>query len=347
MQEQSLGFDKEHVVTVDLSRVPSKFRINFIEELKKQSAVESVSFTNAVPGRPGWQGQWAYDEELGEDAPVVDSEYMSVDENYIDVLGLELIAGRNFSPDRAADRDDALIINETLVREMNWGTPENALGKRITSPSRTPAGEVIGVVKDYHEQGLQDEIWPQAMDYDPRWSRYAAISYGNADVTDLMDQTRAAFDQTVGDYTFEYFFLDQEFDKQYRSEERLMRVFIIFTVLTIAIAVIGLLGLVSFMVISRMREISIRKVLGANEATLVTLLSREFTFLVLLSNLIVIPIIWILGRSWLEDFAYHGSINPMIFVYALLISVILALLVVGIQVFLAARRDPVKVLRSL
>lgn len=346
VQESDLGFEKEQVLVFDITRVPSANQQVFANGLREISMVKQVTLTNALPGRPGWLGQWAYAGDQGENAPQVDTEYMAIDENYLEVLGLELIAGRNFDPQRQSDIDDGLIINETTVREMDWLTPENAIGKRIVSPSSTPAGEVIGVVRDYHGLGLQENIWPMAMDYSPERSRYVAVKFATGQTSALMQQTEEIWKNTFGDYTREYFFLDEEFDKQYRSEERLMQVFILFAVLTVIIAGIGLLGLVSFMVTSRTREIGIRKVMGANEAMIVRLLSREFMLLVLLANVLIIPLVWWIAQNWLNEFAYHGPVNPMVFLITLLFTGVLALTVVGVQTFIAARKNPVETLRA-
>jgi putative ABC transport system permease protein len=345
MQEQDLGFDKEQVLVFDVTRVPAQYYSAFAEGLRDQSGITAVSLTNALPGRPGWQGQWAYPDDNPQ-SDYVDTEYMAVDEHYLDMLNLTLLAGRNFDPARPADRTDGLIINETTVREMGWETPENAIGKRIVSPSNTPAGEVIGVVQDYHGEGLQREIWPMAMAWSSNdYGHYFAVRFTTGNTSELLSSVESLWKSTLGDYTFDYFFLNQEFEKQYRSEQQLMQVFILFAILTVIIAAIGLLGLVSFMVVSRTREIGIRKVMGATSSLIVRLLSKEFLILVVLANLVVIPLVWITGSSWLDNFAYHMPVNPMIFILTLAITIILAALVVGAQTLLAARQNPAEILR--
>ena len=165
MRNQDLGFDKEQILVLDATNLPGTASPEaFKAHLNTIASVENVSFTNALPGKPGWQGQWAYPETIAEDKQV-DTEYMAIDENYIQTLGLELISGNNFNLNSPSDLDQGLIINETTVKAMGWNDPVNALGKKITSPSRAPEGVVIGVVKDYHGVGLQDQIWPKVMDY--------------------------------------------------------------------------------------------------------------------------------------------------------------------------------------
>jgi len=347
MRNQNLGFDKEQILVMDATRVPGSASHNaFKNSLKSLSGVENVSFTNALPGRPGWQGQWAYPETIEEENQI-DTEYMAIDENYISTLGLELIAGTNFDLNNKTELEDGLIINETTVREMGWQTPENAIGKKIVSPSQRPAGIVIGVVKDYHGLGLQNHIWAKVMDYSSQdYGRYYAVRFSTGQTSNLISNAKHLWGENLGDYQFEYFFLDQDFDRQYRSEERLMQVFIIFAILTIIIAAVGLLGLVSFIVHSRVKEIGIRKVLGANVLSITRLLSKEFVMLVIIANLITFPMVWYFGNKWLNDFAYHLDINPVIFLITLCITLFMTIATVIVQTIKAGRMNPVDVLKA-
>lgn len=347
MRSKNLGFQKEQVLVLDATRVPrSASHGSFKNNLLALTGVKDVSFTNALPGRPGWQGQWAYPGSI-EEGQHVDTEYMAIDENYLDVLGLELMAGHNFSPSNKAELEEGLIINETTVYQMGWQDAENALGKEIVSPSGYPEGKVIGVVKDYHGMGLQENIWPMAMDYaSHEQGRYYALRIETAQVLSLMEQIKKGWQTHLGDYMFEYFFLDDDFERQYQAEERLMQVFTLFSMLTLIIAGIGLLGLVSFLVLSRKREISIRKVLGASLLSIAGLLSKEFVLLVLLANIITAPIAWYLGNQWLNGFAFHVNINPVIFLITLVVTLVMAVLTVGVQTLKAGLANPAEALRS-
>jgi putative ABC transport system permease protein len=347
MRNMDLGFDREQILVLDVTRVPKTASHEaFKNSLISLSGVESVSFTNALPGRPGWQGQWAYPETVDE-GNQIDTEYMAIDEHYLNTLGLTLLAGNNFDVHNKGELEDGLIINETTMREMGWITPENAIGKKIVSPSQSPAGTVIGVVKDYHGVGLQEHIWPKAMDYTSQdYGRYYAFRFTTGNTSDLISNTKKLWTENLGDYGFEYFFLDEDFDKQYRSEERLIQVFMIFAVLTSIIAGIGLLGLVSFVVLSRVREIGIRKVLGANISSIATLLSREFVVLVILANIFSFPLVWYFGKLWLNNFAYHTNINPAIFIITLGLTLFIAIATVVFQTIKAGKMNPVDVLKA-
>ncbi|WP_436516878.1 ABC transporter permease [Ekhidna sp. To15] len=345
MRTQQLGFDKEQMLIIDATDVPRNgARMVLKNDLKNLPGVQFVSHTNALPGRPGWQGQWAYPGK--EEGEQVDTEYMAIDENYIDALGLKLIAGKNFENSKPSELKEGLIINESCVIAMGWKNPEDAIGKRIVSPSKTPEGTVIGVVKDYHGLGLQDQIWPKAMDYTgDNYGRYYAIKYDAAQTYDLIKAIEKSWDQTFNSYPLEYFFLDEDFDRQYREENQLAKVLSIFAIMVIIVSAIGLMGLISFVALSRTKEVGIRKTMGATIPQIILILSKEFMYLVFIGNLLAIPLIWYYGNEWLNDFAYHMSINPIIFIITILITSVIALITVGLQTFKTAKMNPVNALR--
>lgn len=358
MKNKDLGFVKDQVLVLDVSRVPANAANKFgassngvvgsyevlKNEMLKFPQVEQVSFTNAVPGKPGWVGQWSHAADKSADE-TVDVEYMTIDENYIQTLGLNLIAGNNFDLSRTADLSEGLIINETAAQQYGWMTPEEAIGKKIDSPSKHPAGIVIGVVKDYHEFGLQQSIYPMVMDFNPQYSRYFAIRYQTAQTEELLANLETMWQQYYAGYDFTYFFLDDNFEKQYHAEQRLSTVFTVFAVITILIALIGLIGLVSCMVVARTKEIGIRKVLGADVLSISRLLSKEFMVLVILATALACPVAWYAMNEWLEGFAYRTVISWQLFAYTGVIALGITLVTVSIQTIRAALADPVDSLR--
>ena len=345
MRNQNLGFNKEQVLVVDATDTPNNSSRQVLKnELMNLPGVQTVSLTNALPGRPGWQGQWAYPGR--EEGEQVDTEYMAIDENYIEALDLKLLAGENFDSNKKSELEDGLIINESCVYAMGWEGPQDAIGKRIVSPSKRPEGTIIGVVKDYHGLGLQENIWPKAMDYASKThGRFYAIKYNNDQTYDLIKSIEKTWDNSYGDYVLEYFFLDQDFDRQYNEENQLAQVLSIFAVVVIIVSAIGLLGLISFVALSRTKEVGIRKTLGASISQIIYILSKEFVLLVLLGNLLAVPLIWYFGNEWLNDFAYHTSINPFIFIVTILVTGIIAFITVSFQTFKTAKMNPVKSLR--
>ncbi len=347
MQKQELGFNKEEIVVINAARARSANPLGFEtfkNQLKELAMVDEVTHTNALPGHGGWMGQVAYPEGKSGDA-AVSVEYMAIDDHYIATLGLELVAGRGFDKAHEAELKEGLVLNETAVARFGWSSPQEAIGKRITSPSGSPEGEVIGVVKDYHQFGLQQKIGPMAMDYAPENSYLYAVRYKASHTQQLIGELDQLWKKAFPGYDFSYFFLDQDFEKQYQSEQRLASVFGGFAVITILIAIIGLVGLVSFMVVAKTKEIGVRKVLGADVWSITRLLSKEFVVLVIIANVLAFPLAWYFSNQWLQRFAYRGDLNFMLFAWTMLIALTITLLAVGYQTIRAATADPVNSLR--
>jgi putative ABC transport system permease protein len=347
MQSQDLGFAKDQIFVVRADRVRSPDPLafeSFRNEIQTLAIVENVSFTNSLPGNPGWQGQVAYPEGRSGDY-AISVEYMAIDENYVNTLGLSFVAGHGFDKQREAELNEGLILNETAVKKFGWASPQEAIGKKITSPSQHPAGEVIGVLKDYHQLGLQQNVGPMTMDYNSQYAYLYAVRFKGENAQALVESISKLWKKRFSGYDFNYFFLDQDFEKQYQAETRLANVFAVFAVITIIIAMIGLVGLVSFMVASRTKEIGIRKVLGAEVMSISSLLSKEFLTLVIVANLIAFPLAWYFADKWLQNFANRMEVRPMIFISTLLIAVGITLVTISFQTIKAAMTDPVKSLR--
>jgi len=348
MQNKDLGFTKEEVLVLNVAQITNettpRFQ-TFLNSLRQFAAVKQVTFCNAVPGLPGWIGQIAYPEgKTGEHT--VDTEYLAVDENYLNTLNLTLLAGKNFDLNHSIDLQEGLLINERSVIDFGWQTPEQAIGKRITSPSGTPEGRVIGVIKDYHETGLQQPIGPMVMDYNPDAAYLYAIRYAAANTQELINGIGQLWKESFPGYEFSYFFLNEKFEQQYQSEKRLSNVFFIFSTITIVIAFIGLYGMLSFIIVTKTKEIGIRKVLGATIVQITKLLSYEFILLVGIASIIAVPVTWYAAANWLQRFAYRIQVSPIVFIITALFAIILTLLTVGIQAIRAASANPVESLRT-
>jgi putative ABC transport system permease protein len=270
---------------------------------------------------------------------------MAIDEHYIKTLGLEIVAGSNFDKEKQVELNDGLVLNERAVAMFGWASPQEAIGKRIDSPSGFPKGKVIGVVKNYHSVGLQQQIGPMAMDYAPRNSYFYAIRYRAANTTSLVASLNQLWVKIFPGYDFNYFFLDQDFEKQYQAEVRLGQVFSFFSILTVIIGVIGLVGLVSFTAVSRTKEIGIRKILGADALSIAGLLSREYIILVVVANAVAFPLAWYFSGQWLQKFAYRTELDPSVFILTALIGIGITMAAVSFQTVKAASADPVNSLR--
>ncbi len=349
MKERPLGFEKEQLITLDMRSISNGVVQKSIEavvnDIKSLSAVTNSSFTAALPGRPGWDGQWATPEGKAE-GESVSVNFIPIDDNFVNTMGMELVAGIDFNKNQITDLDDGLLINETAVQIMGWESPENAIGKKIDSPSGFPRGRVIGVIKDFNQKGLQEAIGPMVFDYYTKLSKYLVIKYTAGHTTDVKEQLSTIWNAHFPEHEFNYFFVDEDFEQQYQAEEKVFSVFSMFAFIAIFIAAIGLVGLISFLITSRTREIGIRKVLGAGNFRITRLIVGEFVVLVIIANLFAIPIAWILGNKWLEGFAFSTEMGADIIIISTITTLVLAVLTIGFQALKAGNANPADSLRT-
>ena len=348
MMKQDLGFNVQQVLVLNAGKVGFDLRNRsyaaFKNELTALASVERVAYTNAIPGNYGWDGQVAYPEGKSMDESV-STEFIVADEDYVKTMRFQLVAGRDFDTSGGQELPDALIINEACVLAMGWENAENAIGKRIDSPSGMPRGVVVGVIKDYHQHGLKHRIRPVVLSTMTQYAYQYVVRYNAASTQELLAQMETSWKAFFPGRDFEYSFLDENFAKQYAAELRLANIFTTFASIAIIIAAIGLFGLVSFVVAFKTKEIGIRKVLGAETHHVFTLLSKDFIVLVLIGFLLSIPLIVYLMNSWLENFAYKTSIDAITIILTGAGAVAIALLTISFHALKAAMTDPVKSLR--
>lgn len=348
MQTQDLGFDGEQVVVVDARQAPGKALTQRSEVLKQalatHAAVEKVSALWAVPGRNGWRGQISFPEGWP-DGESISLEYVAVDYDFVETLGLKIVAGRAFDRAFAPDEKTAVLINEAAVEAARWASPEEAIGKGFASPgSGKPEGVVIGVVEDYHHHGLQQRIDPMMFGIRPGNGLFALrIKAAEADA--VVAHLKKTWTQFFAEYPFDFFFLDEHFARQYEQEQRLMRIFSTFAALTILIACLGLFGLAAFTAAQRTKEIGVRKVMGASVTQITVLLVKDFLKWVLVAFLVAVPITYYAMSKWLEDFAYRTTIGFDIFLLGGLLLLSVALATVSYQAVRAAVAHPAQSLR--
>jgi putative ABC transport system permease protein len=343
MSTRNPGFNKENIVMVNAEEVKGKevFAL-FKQSLAARPEILGVAASEVGLGDgAGWSR--AGFEYKGTHKDVF--EYY-IDDNYINVMGMKVIAGRNFNPAIAADSVTSIIVNEAMVRDFGW-TIENAVGQQLTGfmESKTPV--VIGVVKDFHFRPLREEIKPQMFhqfaDYAPR-QFFVRIASGNP--APALAAMQKAWDAAEAVIPFQYTFLDESLDNFYKAEQRWSRIAGWAGGISIFLACLGLFGLASLAAINRTKEIGIRKVLGASLPSLVQLLSKDFLKLVIVAMLIAAPIAWYLMRAWLNDFAYRISISGWLIVSAGVLALLIAFITVAFQAIKAGVASPVKSLRS-
>jgi len=271
-----------------------------------------------------------------------------VDEDFLKTTDIQLLQGRNFSKDISTDKDDAVIINETLMKTLGY---TNAIGKKMQypAPDNTISNRtIVGVVKDFHAYSLQHKIEPMVMMMPPndkeKDNLYIKLAKGKtAQAIAYLKNTYAKFDNNN---TADFHFLDENFAKQYAAEQKQEQLSLSFTVLAFIIACVGLLGLVIFATAQRTKEIGIRKVLGASVTSVTIMLSKDFAKLVFIAALIAVPVSWFIMNKWLQDFAYRINIELWMFFLTGGTAILIALITVSIKAIKAAIANPVKSLRT-
>jgi putative ABC transport system permease protein len=253
-------------------------------------------------------------------------------------------AGRNFSRDFGTDSSN-YIVNAAAVKVLGWKTPENAIGKDLSYGG--VKGKVIGVVNDFHFESLHQNIIPLLFRMPANTSfRRLSIKIGGSNIGSAIGTIQDAWRKSQPEIPFEYTFLDERFQKLYSSEQQQSHLFTIFSCIAIFIACLGLFGLSAFTITQRVKEIGVRKVLGASIPQIVTELSKDFLKLVLIASIIALPVAWYAMNKWLLDFAFRISIQWWVFVMAGVLAVIIAFATISYQSIKAAIANPVKSLRS-
>ncbi|WP_315815888.1 FtsX-like permease family protein [Paraflavitalea speifideaquila] len=346
MQDRDLGFDKNKMLVIDAIKVPWVLRHEkagvFKQELLRKSGTRHITAAGAVPGRSGWAGQFAYPEgKTKEQALIV--EYIATDDDYVKTIGLPFVAGRDFMPNSEADAKEAFLINETAVKTFGWGTPKNALGKKLSTSGKN--GIVVGVLKDYHQHGLQKAINPVVLSPVKFYTLFA-MRYEGVSPAQAVANVKAVWDEVYKGYPLEFRFMDEDFQRQYSKEDKLRSFFGIAAALSVVIGCLGLLGLIIYTAQKRVREIGIRKVLGAGIGGIVALLSVDLLKLVGIAILLAVPIAWYTMHNWLQAFAYRISITWQVFALSAATAILIAMITISFQAIRAALANPVKSLRS-
>ncbi len=359
LRDKPLGFDKDQVLVVPLfGRNPSPFggkidsaqrsRMNAFEaDLRSYPAVKAVTVASGMPGDPPVLGLVIPEGHVEQDNIFV--AWMSVDYDYLATMKMPILAGRDFSKAIGTDHLQAFIINESAVKAFGWNSPAEAIGKRFVrgDSQNGKKGHIIGVVKDFNFDKLDKPMAPMVMDVNvPRFNLFAIRMN-----SDHVPAAIAAVQRVWGTYfpqrIFEYNFLDENIRSLYKAQENLSELVGWFAMIAIFLSCIGLFGLASFMAVQRIREISIRKVLGASVAGLVFLLFRDFLRLVVVALVIASPVAAWLMYKWLHDFAYRITLDAWIFVVTALLAIVISLFTVGWQGLRAARVNPSDSLRAL
>jgi len=348
IQTKSLGFNKDHILTLDYTGFLTKQYESFKDEVIRTGLIKDIGRSSRIPSGRLLDDQNAKILDGGSLQPIkIDLKYITVDYGFIPTYGMQMAAGRNFSKEYATDTNN-FVINEEAVKEFGWKTGENALGKDIMYGNTR--GKVVGVVKDFHFESLHQKIIPLLMTLPaPQNGYYGKISVkiDGKDPRAGVKALQTVWQKYLPQQPFDFTFLDDKFDQLYHSEQQQGSLFTIFSCVAIFIACLGLFGLSAFTITQRVKEIGVRKVLGASVPQIVTELSRDFLKLVIVAAIIGLPVSYfVMNKFFLGDFAFRINISWWVLAMAGVAALIIAFITISFQSVKAALANPVKSLRS-
>jgi putative ABC transport system permease protein len=354
LESRPLGFQKEHVINIPLysNNLNNYFQqgdTTFQSRLQSfRNTVESKSeirFTALSSGSPGVGA--IYRGTIPEGFAKEDNLFvanMSVDYDFLEAYGMELVAGRGLSRDFTTDKKEGFMVNETAVREFKWGTAEQALGKEINREGKI--GKVVGVVKDYNFTALTVPISALILSIDENQFNTLSVKFLNTNVESVLKTIETEWNNIFPEKAFEYFFLDEQINQQYTDFQNFGSIIQYFSGIAILISCLGVYGLVLFTVQRKVKEIGVRKVLGASIRSILALLYRDFALLIVFGFVLAAPVSYYFLTQWLTNFTYHVSIDVMTYTISLLLVLAVVTLTIGYQAIRAAMANPVESLRS-
>ncbi|MDB5087286.1 MAG: hypothetical protein JWR09_1280 [Mucilaginibacter sp.] len=339
VQHQSLGYNQNQVLNISLpqdsvalQRVPA-----FNNALKQMSQVKGTSVQNGLAIVNSGQAKSTTMVKSNGVKRELMSNYFSVDDKFIPVLNMNLVAGRNFSDAMATDKKEGFIVNEAFVKQVGW---KNPIGQAIEGFDHK--GHVVGVVKDFHYASMHSPIAPLVMVY----TGFRPASVLVKISPENLQLVKNAWQSYFPDYPFAYDFMDSAFNVLYQKDLTSIKLFNYFTMLSIFLACLGLYGLAYLIATQRTKEIGIRKVLGAALNQLLVLLAKDFVKLIALAAVLAIPITWLVMNKWLSTYAYHININWWLLVSPVFVILLISILVISYQTIKVAVTNPVKSLKS-
>lgn len=349
MQTMNPGFSKDQVMILPLDRVTSPKYDALKTEISASSLIAGVSASQQRLGNNLHQTGVVFHG----DGPAreLTSSQIIVDPDYLNLYKIEMVAGRNFSQDYASENGKAYIINESLAKELLKDHPkasmESLIGKMFGFGGMDSAGAIIGVAKDFNFNSLHHKIETLCMLNQRDWGfSEMSVKIRGGQTKEAIAQVKSIWTKFFPDHPFDYTFLDEHFASLYKADAQVSKVVGILAVLAIIISCLGLFGLASYSAERRVKEIGIRKVLGASVQSITTLLSKDFIRLVLIANIIAWPLAWFVLNKWLQDFAYRISLNWMVFLLAGAVAILIAMLTISFHAIKTAMANPVKALRS-
>jgi putative ABC transport system permease protein len=345
MQNQQLGFQKDHKLVIDYqfdSRI-NQHMPGVKQQLMSIPGVSKVSFSSSVPGTPNNQFNTIIENSKGENQQQKPDVYF-IDDDFLNQFQINVIAGRGFSQNLAADSMKSMLINEAMLKSLGFSNPNDAIGKRFTQLNHQ--GTIVGVIKDFHNHSFLEKVQPLTLRVNPGHLTNITIAITSANVRATVDKLESAWKNIAPSLPFVYFFADDAYNHQYIAQQRFGSLFICFAIIAVVISCLGLLGLSAFNTTQRKKEIGIRKVLGASATSITTMLSKDFVKLIVIALLIASPISWWAMHSWLQGFAYRINIPVWVFLLSGVSAISIALFTVSFQSVKAAMANPINSIKE-
>jgi putative ABC transport system permease protein len=342
-REKDLGFEKERILTLDIPG-PIYNHMDIVRrELLNNPEIVNVSYSYNAPG----SGSWNY-EGFGIRDKSVSPMVLSIDPDYIETMGMEIVAGRNFDKTISNDSISNCIINETLAKEIGIEKPvDESFHHDSWYITMFPVKNIriIGIVKDFHLKSFRTRIEPLILAWKPEWHQFMNIKIAEGKIAPAMKKISMILDEFAPGIPVNINFVDDSFDQMYKTDQRMGKILIYFTLLAILIGVLGLVGMVTFMVSQRTKEIAIHKVHGASVTSVIVKLAREYITIVIIANAVGWPVVVWVGTKWLNEFAYKTNISVGIFIVTALLSLLIVLITVVSITFRSATSNPADSLR--
>lgn len=341
VKNADLGYKQEAILllTANTDSIFHASEKSFKQKVLQLSGVEAVSFSSDVPSSYNmWATNFAFDHQDDEDVQV---SLKFTDEDYFKTFGIQFLAGRPFTK---SDTMKEFVVNETLIKLLGV-SPEKAIGKEI----RLGRGEwkaITGVVKDFKTSSLKEPIKPTVITSAQNFYGLTAVKLNSPNLARTKTSIETVWNEFYPQYAYTTSYMDENIAQFYKQEDQLELLYKIFAGIAIFISCLGLYGLVSFMAVQRTKEIGVRKILGASVKNIIFIFSKEFTMLIIISSLVAIPVAWYFMGNWLQNFVFRIELSPVIFIAAVLISVVVAWIAVGYKSVKAALANPVESLRT-
>jgi putative ABC transport system permease protein len=346
MKGGALGFSKDQKLILPVKMNSNHF-VQSWEQIKndflQHNEISAVAASSSVPCQ--FRGGTYMMDPNRETLSDTHFRYLSVDEDFFDQYDLKMIAGNRIG-EKIEMGENVIILNESGMKDLGYSSPEEIIGQEMKISVTGRVSKVVGVCKDFHISGMQENVRPMVIEAFPYMFRYLTLTVSSENLNETLKFAEMKWGEHFPTTPYEYFFLDDEFDKQYRYEEQVSRLLTIITTMGISIACLGLFGMVSFIAQQKRREIGIRKVIGASIGDIVRLLSRQFILLIFSAGVIATPIAWFAMNRWLQDFAYRINLGWAVFIIAGGSALLIAIVTVIFQGIKVASDNPVESIRS-